>query len=103
VTQSLKTHALPTLQKSKSSSDVSKQSKKSNMKVVGLFLALAAVDAFAPAPMGVRPSFHLYNERVDSSDAVKDAMAATEKYGATSPEAAAAWDIVEEMDASDNR
>jgi hypothetical protein len=74
-----------------------------NMKLVGLFLVLAAVDAFAPAPMGVRRSVHLYNERVDSSDAVKEAMAATEKFGATSPEAAAAWDVVEEMDASDNR
>lgn len=73
------------------------------MKVVGLFFVLAAVDAFAPAPMGVRSSVHLFNERVDSSDAVKEAMAATEKFGATSPEAAAAWDVVEEMDASDNR
>jgi hypothetical protein len=73
------------------------------MKLVGLFLVLAAVDAFAPASVGVRRSVHLYNKRVDSSDAVKEAMAATEKFGATSPEAAAAWDVVEEMDASDNR
>lgn len=73
------------------------------MKVVSVFLVLAAVDAFAPAPMGVRPSVHLYNEKVDSSEAVKEAMAATKKFGATSPEAAAAWDVVEEMDASDNR
>lgn len=82
-----------------------KKSQKSNnnMKVVGLFLALAACDAFAPAPMGMRGSVRLFNQRVDSSDAVKAAMEASEKYGATSPEAAAAWDIVEEMDASDNR
>ncbi|KAL3897371.1 MAG: hypothetical protein SGARI_006935 [Bacillariaceae sp.] len=33
-------------------------------------------------------------------DAIRDAKAATEKYGASSPEAASAWDIVEEMDAS---
>lgn len=73
------------------------------MRVVGLFFALAAVDAFAPTPMGIRSSVRLFNQRVDSSDAVKAAMEATEKYGATSKEAAAAWDIVEEMDASDNR
>ena len=73
------------------------------MKIVGLFLALAACDAFTPVPMGIRSSVRLFNKRVDSSDAVKAAMEATEKYGAKSPEAAAAWDIVEEMDASDNR
>lgn len=43
------------------------------------------------------------NARVDSSDAVKAALEASKKYGATSKEARVAWDIVEEMDASDNR
>eukprot|EP00587_Corethron_hystrix_P012557 CAMPEP_0113322360 /NCGR_PEP_ID=MMETSP0010_2-20120614/15556_1 /TAXON_ID=216773 ORGANISM="Corethron hystrix, Strain 308" /NCGR_SAMPLE_ID=MMETSP0010_2 /ASSEMBLY_ACC=CAM_ASM_000155 /LENGTH=180 /DNA_ID=CAMNT_0000180839 /DNA_START=26 /DNA_END=568 /DNA_ORIENTATION=- /assembly_acc=CAM_ASM_000155 len=37
-----------------------------------------------------------------SADAVAEAMAATKKYGAQSPEAASAWDAVEEMDAADN-
>merc|ERR1712154_93820 len=42
----------------------------------------------------------LMNSRVDSSDAVKAAMEASEKYGATSPEARVLWEVVEEMDAS---
>jgi hypothetical protein len=40
--------------------------------------------------------------RPDTSGAIQAALEATEKYGASSPEARVAWDAVEEMDASDN-
>jgi len=41
--------------------------------------------------------------RLDSSDAVKEALRISKEYGANSQEARVAWDIVEELDASDNR
>ena len=44
----------------------------------------------------------VYNARVDSSDAVADALRISREKGATSSEARVAWDIVEELDASDN-
>mmetsp|Transcript_33225 Transcript_33225/g.61185 ORF Transcript_33225/g.61185 Transcript_33225/m.61185 type:complete len:153 (-) Transcript_33225:471-929(-) len=65
-------------------------------------LLVASASAFAPSATFVRPSVSLFNARVDSSEAVKAAMEASEKFGKTSPEARAAWDIVEELDASDN-
>eukprot|EP00565_Helicotheca_tamesis_P008586 CAMPEP_0185728804 /NCGR_PEP_ID=MMETSP1171-20130828/4199_1 /TAXON_ID=374046 /ORGANISM="Helicotheca tamensis, Strain CCMP826" /LENGTH=203 /DNA_ID=CAMNT_0028397549 /DNA_START=50 /DNA_END=661 /DNA_ORIENTATION=+ len=71
-----------------------------------LFLAAllsSSASAFAPSSNRVwGSSTALQNSRVDSSEAVKAALDATKKYGATSPEARVAWDIVEEMDASDN-
>jgi len=39
---------------------------------------------------------------IDSTEAIKEALEATKKFGPTSPEARLAWDIVEEIDASDN-
>mmetsp|Transcript_40426 Transcript_40426/g.121806 ORF Transcript_40426/g.121806 Transcript_40426/m.121806 type:complete len:153 (-) Transcript_40426:1272-1730(-) len=65
-------------------------------------LLVASASAFAPSATFVRPSVALSNARVDSADAVNAAMEASEKFGKTSPEARSAWDIVEEMDASDN-
>lgn len=71
-----------------------------------LFLIAALVSstaAFSPvAPATGRHSSALFSA-VDSSDAVKAALAASKEFGPTSKEAALAWDIVEEMDASDNR
>jgi CP12 domain len=72
------------------------------LKAVVLASWLLAAQAFAPLSVS-RPSTGLYNERPDASQAIKDAMAASEKFGATSKEARVAWDAVEEMDASDNR
>lgn len=60
---------------------------------------LASAHAFTPAAFGVsRSSTALC--MVQSADAVKAALEASKKYGATSVEARTAWDIVEEMDAS---
>jgi hypothetical protein len=42
-------------------------------------------------------------QRPDTSALVEQALKTTATYGVTSPEAKVAWDIVEEMDASDNR
>jgi hypothetical protein len=41
--------------------------------------------------------------RPDTSKLVEQALKTTATYGITSQEAKVAWDIVEEMDASDNR
>lgn len=64
-----------------------------------LIAALASsATAFAPVPVG-RHSVALASA---GPEAIEAAMAASKKYGATSKEARVLWDIVEEMDASDN-
>lgn len=69
-------------------------------------IALACVTSTASAFMGVvapiRTPTHL-QARADASAAIKAALDASKKFGATSPEARVAWDTVEEIDASDNR
>jgi|EP00979_Chaetoceros_neogracilis_P008020 hypothetical protein len=42
-------------------------------------------------------------ERGDSQNAVKEALETSRKFGPQSKEARVAWDIVEEINASDNR
>ncbi|CAJ1959309.1 unnamed protein product [Cylindrotheca closterium] len=44
----------------------------------------------------------LRQTRVDTSDLIEEALVASKKYGASSPEARLAWETVEEIDASDN-
>ena len=59
-----------------------------------LFLSLTcSIHAFS-APRVIRP---------DASALVEQALKTTAAFGITSPEAKVAWDIVEELDASDNR
>ena len=66
-----------------------------------LIAALASsAAAFAPTPAG-RHSVALHASA--SSEAIEAALEASKKYGATSQEARVLWDIVEEMNASDNR
>jgi hypothetical protein len=69
-----------------------------------LFLALLplTVTAFAPSSFGaVRSNTALNVEvRPDTSKYVKEAMAASKEFGATSKEARLAWEAVEEMDSS---
>mmetsp|Transcript_1164 Transcript_1164/g.1902 ORF Transcript_1164/g.1902 Transcript_1164/m.1902 type:complete len:206 (-) Transcript_1164:109-726(-) len=65
-------------------------------------LLSASASAFVPSPNNVWGTTTALSSRVDSSDAVKAALEASEKYGATSPEARIAWETVEEMDSSDN-
>jgi hypothetical protein len=68
-----------------------------------IFLAslIGSCAAFAPAPFGKSPTA-LFG-RVDTSAAIEAALDASKKFGSTSSEARVLWDIVEEMDASDNR
>ena len=71
------------------------------MKISIALLAMAATSATAftmPQAAGRTVPTALFLTPVE--EAIRDAKAATEKFGASSPEAAAAWDIVEEMDAS---
>jgi len=58
--------------------------------------AAAAAAAAAAAPKKA-PVLH-----VDTAEAVEQALKASKMYGATSPEARIAWDIVEEMDAANS-
>jgi hypothetical protein len=71
------------------------------MKLLLNFILVASTSAFAP-PSQYRRATAL-SERVDSSGAIQAALEASKKYGAASPEARVLWDIVEEMDAADNR
>ena len=52
--------------------------------------------------MGVRNNIRLHSSRPDTSEYVAAALEASKKFGATSKEAQIAWEIVEEMDSSDN-
>lgn len=70
------------------------------MKLFTVALLTGYASAFAPSPMG-KVSTALFG-RADSSAAVQAALEASKKFGPTSKEAALAWEVVEEMDASDN-
>ena len=51
-------------------------------------------------PQGLVLAPRLTLLKADSAQAINEAMAASEKFGASSAEARAAWDVVEEIDAS---
>ncbi len=72
------------------------------MKLISIAILASTASAFAPSISHGGRSTALY-ERADSSAAIEAALEASKTYGATSPEAALAWEIVEELDASDNR
>jgi len=68
-----------------------------------IILAPTGVGAFIPRSVFAARPASVASTRlpmVDSSAAVQDALEASKKYGPTSAEARAAWDIVEEIDAS---
>lgn len=74
------------------------------MKLYIFPLLIGSVSAFSPAMAGFglqRASTTLMS-RVDSTDAIKEALAASKEFGPTSKEARIAWEVVEEMDSSDN-
>lgn len=72
------------------------------MKLLLSSFLITSTVAFVPCTHRPRFGTTLALERGDSSDAIADAMEATRKFGANSPEARVAWDIVEEINASDN-
>ena len=69
------------------------------MKLFIIAALASSAAAFAPVP-SARVNTALAGA---SSDAIQAALEASKKFGPTSQEARVLWDIVEEMDASDNR
>lgn len=62
------------------------------MNALIVFAFICSTNAFSAAP-----------SRPDTSALVQEALKVTAAHGIESQEAQVAWDIVEEMDASDNR
>ena len=60
------------------------------------------IQSFQPLPKLCKLILLDNRPDVDSTEAIKEAIAATKKYGPTSDQARLAWDIVEEIDASDS-
>ena len=73
--------------------------------VVIAAIATPGASAFAPVVSTRRSAAAspvvLKNSRVDTSDAIAEAMLISKKHGRASREAAIAWEAVEEMNASD--
>jgi hypothetical protein len=72
------------------------------MKISISLAILAAANAFSPSVMQMRKTTQLC-ARADSSELIQQALKASKKFGASSPEARLAWETVEEVDSSDNR
>jgi len=76
------------------------------MKLILASIILASTQAFAPnavpflSRQGVASALH---STPSNEDAIQEAMRLSKEKGATSSEARVAWDIVEELNASDNR
>jgi len=66
-----------------------------------LVSSAAAFHVTLPIPTNRMPTF-LKAERGDSASAIEAALEASKNFGPTSCEARVAWDIVEEINASDN-
>lgn len=71
--------------------------------IASIVVLASVAEGFSPALFGVRSATQLSATRVDSSALVKEALAASQKFGAASVEARLAWEAVEEVDSSDNR
>ena len=75
-----------------------------NMKFLLALSLLFTCEAFVPSSrFGVQTLTALNEQRGNASEAIKAAMEASRTFGGTSSEARVAWDIVEEINASDNR
>eukprot|EP00568_Trieres_chinensis_P012831 CAMPEP_0183293530 /NCGR_PEP_ID=MMETSP0160_2-20130417/2180_1 /TAXON_ID=2839 ORGANISM="Odontella Sinensis, Strain Grunow 1884" /NCGR_SAMPLE_ID=MMETSP0160_2 /ASSEMBLY_ACC=CAM_ASM_000250 /LENGTH=220 /DNA_ID=CAMNT_0025454661 /DNA_START=52 /DNA_END=714 /DNA_ORIENTATION=+ len=72
------------------------------MKLSLLILSAASVKGFVPSASFRSASTSLNGARVDPSEAIAAALEASEKFGSTSTQARTAWEVVEEMDSSDN-
>jgi CP12 domain len=68
-----------------------------------LLLSVTVADAFVPQSRFGRARTAMLAVRPDTSALVEEALKISAAFGLDSKEAAAAWDIVEELDASDNR
>ncbi|KAL3928676.1 MAG: hypothetical protein SGBAC_012547 [Bacillariaceae sp.] len=65
-------------------------------------LAVSSAQAFCPSGMHMMRKTTTLQARADSSKLIEEALAASKKFGASSPEARLAWETVEEVDSSDN-
>ena len=76
------------------------------MKLLLASILLVSTQSFVPhaIPFCIRQSIvPALQSTVTSDEAIEDAMRISKEKGATSQEARVAWDIVEELNASDNR
>jgi len=71
------------------------------MKLVLASIILATTQAFAPNAIRQNVAFGLHST-LTNEEAIQNAMQLSKDKGATSSEARVAWDIVEELNASDN-
>jgi len=70
------------------------------MKILAIAL-LPLVSSFAPASIVLKSNSALKAaDRPDTSELIQDALKASKKFGASSPEARLAWETVEEIDSS---
>jgi len=74
------------------------------MKLLLALTLLASIQAFAPNAIAFsgRTAAFASVVPVEHEGAIEEAMRLSKEYGATSQEARVAWDIVEELNASDN-
>ena len=75
------------------------------MKLLLCYTLLTSAQAFAPQAIQFRSRQTAVFESVvpvENEEAIREAMRLSKEKGATSQEARVAWDIVEELNASDN-
>jgi hypothetical protein len=70
--------------------------------IISIAYFVSAANGFLVPTFGIRSSMRLA-ARPDTSALVEEALKITATFGIDSSEAKVAWDIVEEMDGSDNR
>jgi len=78
------------------------------MKYTILVTATTALLSFSTASAFMHPSRARFGtslslERSDATEAIKEALEASRMFGPQSKDARVSWDIVEEINASDNR
>ena len=75
-----------------------------NMKLVLASILVVSARAFVPhaVSFGARQSITYTLQATSNEDAIQEALRISKENGATSQEARVAWDIVEELNASDN-
>jgi len=83
------------------SSSLGETNMKSFVYYAAILYVLSSSQGFTPSSPKSQTNTKL-RARADSSCAIDDAMHISKEYGYGSPQARVAWDIVEEIDASDN-
>jgi hypothetical protein len=69
-----------------------------------LSLLMSSATAFTLSTASTtRATIHSVQLHATATELIQEALAISKQYGPTSPEAAVAWDAVEEVNAADNR